>query len=288
MLFQDLFRWSDVFNFCSPWAIISESPGNKLKMSSCKGYSLTGTRTNDTLVCCFAGCENRADLLGWPSTTLATMAGMHGCSCNTTSKGAESTGKAIYKYTRKYLVWIFFFWNFLYEWLWLIFCTLWEQLDAEFREYETSFQQNGEGPDFPAKALTGIIEVCMLYRWPLPRLIFMRQLFSGSSVILNWALLLQTCVAISPEKDRVTLERLVEPLLFLSKSYGGGREGHACNIVQTLFNGYLLVEELFNENDQVRFWGCLTPLFWNGMCFHFGAASSWVFLSYCGNIMFAS
>lgn len=36
------------------------------------------------------------------------------------------------------------------------------QLDAEFREYETSFQQNGSGPDFPAKALTGIIEVSSL------------------------------------------------------------------------------------------------------------------------------
>jgi len=35
-----------------------------------------------------------------------------------------------------------------------------EQLDAEFREYETRFQQNGEGPDFPAKALTGLFEVC--------------------------------------------------------------------------------------------------------------------------------
>jgi hypothetical protein len=34
-----------------------------------------------------------------------------------------------------------------------------EQLDSEFREYEASFQ-NGEEPDFPAKALTGIIEVC--------------------------------------------------------------------------------------------------------------------------------
>lgn len=55
----------------------------------------------------------------------------------------------------------------------------------------------------------------------------------------------------APEKDQVTLERLVEPLLVLSRSYEGGREGHACNIVQTLFNGYLQVEELFNDNDQV-------------------------------------
>jgi acetyl-CoA carboxylase/biotin carboxylase 1 len=48
----------------------------------------------------------------------------------------------------------------------------------------------------------------------------------------------------------VTLERLVEPLLFLSRSYVGGREGHACSIVQSLFDGYLVVEELFNENAQ--------------------------------------
>lgn len=52
--------------------------------------------------------------------------------------------------------------------------------------------------------------------------------------------------------DRTTLDRLVEPLLHLARSYEGGREGHACNIVHTLFNGYLLVEELFNENAQAR------------------------------------
>lgn len=64
---------------------------------------------------------------------------------------------------------------------------------------------------------------------------------------------LQTVSAQSAEKDRVTLERLVEPLLHLARSYEGGREGHACSIVQTLFNGYLLVEELFNDNAQVCF-----------------------------------
>lgn len=55
----------------------------------------------------------------------------------------------------------------------------------------------------------------------------------------------------TPDKDRVTLERLVEPLLLLARSYEGGREGHACSIVQTLFNVYLSVEEVFNENAQV-------------------------------------
>ncbi|XP_024374276.1 acetyl-CoA carboxylase 1 [Physcomitrium patens] len=91
------------------------------------------------------------------------------------------------------------------------------QLDAEFREYEISFQQGGVGPDFPAKALTGLIEAF---------------------------------VDNTPDKDRVTLERLVEPLLLLARSYEGGREGHACSIVQTLFNVYLSVEEVFNENAQ--------------------------------------
>lgn len=37
---------------------------------------------------------------------------------------------------------------------------MWGQLDAEFRGYETSFLQDGEGSDFPAKALTELIEVC--------------------------------------------------------------------------------------------------------------------------------
>jgi acetyl-CoA carboxylase/biotin carboxylase 1 len=46
----------------------------------------------------------------------------------------------------------------------------------------------------------------------------------------------------------VALERLVEPLLFLARSYLGGREGHACSSVQSLFNRYLLVEELCNDN----------------------------------------
>jgi hypothetical protein len=39
-----------------------------------------------------------------------------------------------------------------------------EQLNAEFRENEASFQLNGEGSDFPAKVLTGIIEVCYAIR----------------------------------------------------------------------------------------------------------------------------
>lgn len=54
-----------------------------------------------------------------------------------------------------------------------------------------------------------------------------------------------------PEKERGALERLVEPLMSLVKSYEGGRESHARVIVQSLFEEYLSVEELFNDNIQV-------------------------------------
>ncbi len=54
-----------------------------------------------------------------------------------------------------------------------------------------------------------------------------------------------------PEKDRLSAERVVQPLVSLAKSYEGGREGHARTIVQSLFSEYLLVEELFSEKSQV-------------------------------------
>ncbi|KAL5982106.1 acetyl-coenzyme-A carboxylase [Asimina triloba] len=53
-----------------------------------------------------------------------------------------------------------------------------------------------------------------------------------------------------PNKDRATQERLVEPLTNLVKSYEGGRESHARVIVQSLFEEYLSVEELFSDNIQ--------------------------------------
>jgi acetyl-CoA carboxylase/biotin carboxylase 1 len=37
----------------------------------------------------------------------------------------------------------------------------------------------------------------------------------------------------------------------LVKSYEGGRESHAHKIVQSLFEEYLSVEELFSDNIQV-------------------------------------
>jgi acetyl-CoA carboxylase/biotin carboxylase 1 len=94
---------------------------------------------------------------------------------------------------------------------------IYEQLEVKFREYESSFSSKGEALDFPAKALCGIME---------------------------------NHLASIPEKDRLSVERVVEPLVSLAKSYEGGREGHARTIVQSLFSEYLLVEELFSENSQ--------------------------------------
>nr|CAL63610.1 acetyl-coenzyme A carboxylase [Alopecurus myosuroides] len=52
------------------------------------------------------------------------------------------------------------------------------------------------------------------------------------------------------EKEMVTIERLVDPLMSLLKSYEGGRESHAHFIVKSLFEEYLSVEELFSDGIQ--------------------------------------
>lgn len=91
------------------------------------------------------------------------------------------------------------------------------QLDSKFKEYESSFSFTLGSVEFPAKVLRAILEAF---------------------------------VASTPEKDRSSIERLLEPLTSLAKSYEGGREGHACNIVQSLFKAYLDVEELFNETPE--------------------------------------
>lgn len=145
-------------------------------------------------------------------------------------------------------------------------CGMHEQLDTKFREYETTFSDKKEVAEFPAKLLCGIIEVCniallfqeqmcvyttpcQLHYLSLSSCKRLKTSNSAHSPIGIW--LMQTAVAGAPEMDKVTLERLMEPLFLLAKSYEGGREGHACSIVQTLFDGYLLVEELFSENLQV-------------------------------------
>ncbi|CAL5202887.1 unnamed protein product [Lathyrus oleraceus] len=89
------------------------------------------------------------------------------------------------------------------------------ELEAKYKEFEIiSSSQNF---DFPAKLLKGILEA---------------HLFS------------------CPDNEKGALERLVEPLMSLVKSYEGGRESHAHKIVQSLFEEYLSVEELFSDNIQ--------------------------------------
>ncbi|XP_010538957.1 PREDICTED: acetyl-CoA carboxylase 1 [Tarenaya hassleriana] len=89
-------------------------------------------------------------------------------------------------------------------------------LELKYREFE-GISINSQNVDFPAKLLRAVLEAH-----------------------------LSSC----GEKERGALERLVEPLMSLVKSYEGGRESHARFIVQSLFQEYLSVEELFNDNIQ--------------------------------------
>ncbi|PKU81954.1 Acetyl-CoA carboxylase 1 [Dendrobium catenatum] len=90
------------------------------------------------------------------------------------------------------------------------------ELDAKYKGYETisSYQKNIE---FPAKSLRAELEFH-----------------------------LSSC----SKKEKVTLERLVEPLMSLVKSHEGGRESHACVIVRSLFEEYFSVDELFSDTIQ--------------------------------------
>ncbi|XP_010461353.1 PREDICTED: acetyl-CoA carboxylase 1-like [Camelina sativa] len=87
-------------------------------------------------------------------------------------------------------------------------------LESKYREFEI-VSQNPQTRDFPAKILKDILEAHLL-----------------------------SC----DEKERCSLERLIEPLMSLVKSYEGGSESHARVIVHSLFEEYLSVEELFNDN----------------------------------------
>nr|ASZ00199.1 acetyl-CoA carboxylase 1 [Geranium maderense] len=89
------------------------------------------------------------------------------------------------------------------------------ELESKFKQFEgISISQTVE---FPAKLLRGVLEAH-----------------------------LSSC----SDKEKGAQERLVEPLLSLVKSYEGGRESHARVIVQSLFEEYLSVEELFSDNIQ--------------------------------------
>ncbi|KAK9270500.1 hypothetical protein L1049_026080 [Liquidambar formosana] len=89
------------------------------------------------------------------------------------------------------------------------------ELESKFKEYEGI--SSSQSTDFPAKILRGVLEAH-----------------------------LSSCA----DKERGAQERLVEPLMSLVKSYEGGRESHARIIVQSLFEEYLSVEELFSDNIQ--------------------------------------
>lgn len=72
---------------------------------------------------------------------------------------------------------------------------------------------------------------------------------------------MQTHLSSCPDKEKGAQERLIEPLMSLVKSYDGGRESHARMIVQSLFEEYLAVEELFSDNIQVSFCICTFSFF---------------------------
>ncbi|KAF7816939.1 acetyl-CoA carboxylase 1-like [Senna tora] len=89
------------------------------------------------------------------------------------------------------------------------------ELESKYKEFERI--SSSQNVDFPAKLLKGILDAH-----------------------------LSSC----PDKEKGSQERLVEPLMSLVKSYEGGRESHARKIVQSLFEEYLSVEELFSDNIQ--------------------------------------
>ncbi|KAG4215598.1 hypothetical protein ERO13_A01G186450v2 [Gossypium hirsutum] len=89
------------------------------------------------------------------------------------------------------------------------------ELESKYKGFEAI--SSSMNVDFPAKLLKGVLELHL---------------------------------SICPEKERGSLERLIEPLMSLVKSYEGGRESHARVIVRSLFEEYLSVEELFSDNIQ--------------------------------------
>ncbi|XP_062099435.1 acetyl-CoA carboxylase 1-like isoform X1 [Humulus lupulus] len=89
------------------------------------------------------------------------------------------------------------------------------ELESKYKEFDAI--PSTQNVDFPAKLLRNILEAH-----------------------------LSSC----SDKERGAQERLIEPLLSLAKSYEGGRESHARIIVQSLFEEYLTVEELFSDNIQ--------------------------------------
>nr|ASZ00204.1 acetyl-CoA carboxylase 2 [California macrophylla] len=87
------------------------------------------------------------------------------------------------------------------------------ELESKFKQFKGV--SNSQRFEFPAKLLLGVLEAHL---------------------------------ASCPEKEKQA--RLVEPLMSLVKSYEGGRESHAGVIVQSLFEEYLSIEQLFSDDTQ--------------------------------------
>lgn len=121
------------------------------------------------------------------------------------------------------------------------------QLESKYKEFEGI--SNAQNVDFPARLLRGVLEVSLRYILYFA----IHFIFSLFSLLLHpcETILLQAHLSSCPEKEKAAQERLVEPLMSLVKSYEGGRESHAHIIVQSLFEEYLSVEELFSDNIEV-------------------------------------
>lgn len=117
------------------------------------------------------------------------------------------------------------------------------QLESKYKEFERI--SSSQVIDFPAKLLKGILEVSCCSSIP-------HSDTFPFNVNNSWVFLtLQAHLSSCPDKEKGAQERLIEPLLSLVKSYEGGRESHAHIIVQSLFEEYLFVEELFSDNIRV-------------------------------------
>lgn len=121
-------------------------------------------------------------------------------------------------------------------------------MEATCREYEGI--SSSLNIDFPAKLLKGVLEVIPFFMFLVSKP-FLLLFLDVLNTLGLWTFFVQAHLSSCPEKEKGAQERLVEPLMSLVKSYEGGRESHARVIVQTLFEEYLSVEELFSDNIQV-------------------------------------
>lgn len=111
------------------------------------------------LRCCLEGGEDLAQLFGWPTATFATMAGVHGCPCNSASKGVESAGRAFHKQRLKYLAHCFEY--LLDEEPWLTFFTV-SSLMLNFVNMRPVFSRMEKNQTFQPRPLLELSRCVML------------------------------------------------------------------------------------------------------------------------------